>query len=329
MGECNFTRKRVIILKIYILKRVLSLIPILFIVSLIVFLIVHLTPGDPVAAILGDKATPDQVEQMRNELGLNAPIHQQYVNWVSGVLRGDLGQSYFMQQTVTMAIASHLGPTISLSILSQMMTIVIGIPIGIIAATRKGTLIDASFMGFSLLGISIPSFLLALFLILLFSVQLTWFPVAGYKPLSNGLWEYLRYLILPAVSLASVQVALTARMTRNSMLEVLNTDYIKTARSKGLSEWKVVYKHALKNAFLPIITIISQSFGLLIAGAVVVETVFNIPGIGQLVINSIERRDFAVIQGIVLFVAVVYISINLVVDLLYGIIDPRVRLNHK
>jgi peptide/nickel transport system permease protein len=318
-----------VFLKFYIIKRLLSVIPILFIVSIMVFLIIHLTPGDPAAAMLGDTATSEQMEELRNELGLNAPIHQQYFNWIISALQGDLGYSFFMNQSVNQAIYSHLGPTLTLSILAQIMAIVIGIPFGIIAATRKGTLTDQSFMGLSLMGISVPSFLLALFLILIFAVQLKWLPVAGYVPLSEGLGTHFKYLIMPAIALGSMQVALTARMTRNSMLEILNKDFIKTARSKGVKERRVVYRHALRNAFLPILTIIGQSFGVLVAGAAVTETIFNIPGIGQLVINSIERRDLSVIQGIVLFVAVVYVFINLVVDLLYGVIDPRVRLNQK
>lgn len=318
-----------IFLKIYVLKRILSLVPTLFLVSIIVFLIIHLTPGDPAAAMLGDQAKPEQIEQLREELGLNKPIYEQYVIWITGVLQGDFGKSYFMNQPVSEAITSHLGPTISLAILSQTLAIIIGIPLGILAATRKGTFTDISLMGVSLLGISVPSFLLALFLILFFAVQLNLLPVAGYKPLSEGFWQHIEYLILPSISLACVQIALIARMTRNSMLEVLNTEYIKNARAKGVKERLVIYKHALKNAFLPILTIIGQSLGLLIAGAAVVETIFNIPGIGQLVINSIGRRDYALIQGVVLFSALVYVSINLVVDLLYGVFDPRVRLTQK
>lgn len=316
-------------MKFYMVKRLLSLIPILFVVSLTVFLIIHLTPGDPAAAILGDRATPDQVEELRNELGLNTPIYQQYFNWITGILQGDFGYSYFSKESVTNSILTHLGPTMSLSILAQTMAVVIGIPLGVFAAYRKGTFTDHSFMGLSLLGISVPSFLLALFFIVLFAVQLHWLPAAGYKPLSAGVWMHLKYLIMPVVAVGSMQIALIARMTRNSMLEVLNTDYIKTARSKGVQEFRVVFKHALRNAFLPIITIIGQSFGVLIAGAAVVEIVFNIPGIGQLIVSSIERRDFAVIQGTVLVVALAYVFINLAVDLLYGVIDPRVQLNRK
>lgn len=313
----------------YIIKRILSLIPVLFVVSLAIFLIVHLTPGDPAAAILGIEASEEQIEALNEEMGLNLPIHQQYLNWVTGVLQGDFGDSYFMDEPVTAAILSHLGPTVSLAILAEIVALILAIPIGILAAYKRGSFTDQSLMVISLFGMAVPSFLLGLLLMLAFSVYLQWLPVAGYKPLSAGLWNHIRYLILPAISLGAIQAALVARMTRSSMLEVLGKNFIKTARSKGVKERKVVTKHALRNAFLPILTVIGQSFGTLVTGAVVVETIFNLPGLGQLIINSIERRDFAVIQGVVLFVTLVYVLINLVVDLLYGVIDPRVRLGRK
>jgi len=314
---------------IYILKRILSLIPVLFVVSIAIFLIIHLTPGDPAATILGIEATQEQIAELNEQMGLNLPLHQQYIQWVSGVLQGDLGQSYFMKESVTEAIWGHLGPTASLAILAEIVALVIAIPIGIFAAYRRGTAVDQSLMGVSLIGMAVPSFLLALLLMLFVGVYLQWLPVAGYKPLSKGLWEHFQYLILPAISLGAIQAALVARMTRASMLEVLDANFIKTARSKGVYEYKVVLKHALRNAFLPILTVIGQSFGTLVTGAVVVETIFNIPGLGQLIINSIVRRDFAVIQGVVLFVSLIYVTINLVIDLLYGIVDPRVRLERK
>jgi peptide/nickel transport system permease protein len=251
------------------------------------------------------------------------------VNWIAGVIQGDLGSSYFMKMPVTQAIVDHLGPTVSLALMAQIVTLVLAIPVGIIAANRRGSITDQSFMGISILGMAVPSFLLGLLLMLFVGVQLQWLPVAGYQPLSEGLWNHLKHLILAAISLGTIQAALVARMTRSSMLEVLNTNYIKTARSKGVKERNVVYKHALRNAFLPILTVIGQTFGSLIAGAVVTETIFNIPGIGQLIINSVERRDYAVIQGVVLFVTLAYVFINLVVDLVYGVIDPRVRLERK
>ena len=316
-------------MNIYLLKRLFALIPVLLVVSLVIFLIIHITPGDPATVMLGESATAQDIKVLREQLGLNLPLYQQYVEWLAKVFQGDLGESYFMKESVKQSILSHLSPTISLAILAQIVALVIAIPIGIKAATRRGTTTDQTIMGFSLLGMAVPSFLLALFLILLVGVKLQWLPVAGYKPLELGLWTHLKYLILPSISLGAIQAALITRMTRSSMLEVLNTNYIKTARAKGIKERGVIYKHALRIAFLPILTVIGQTFGGLITGAVVTESIFNIPGIGQLIINSVERRDYAVIQGVVLFVTTAYVVINLIVDVLYGIIDPRVRLERK
>ncbi|MGN7399444.1 ABC transporter permease [Cytobacillus praedii] len=316
-------------MKGYILKRLLSLIPVLFVVAVVVFLIIHITPGDPASVMLGPEASPREVAELREELGLNLPLYQQFTSWLAGVVQGDFGWSIFMNEPVLQSFFSHLGPTLSLAVFAQLLAVVLAIPFGVIAAKRRGTIIDQTFMGGSLIGISIPSFLLGLLLILLFAVQLRWLPVAGYKPLNAGFFLHIRYLILPAIALGAMQAALIARMTRSSMLDILNANYIKTARSKGLREKIIIYKHALRNAFIPILTVIGQTFGTLVAGAAVVETVFNIPGIGQLIVNSVERRDFAVIQGTILLVAISYVLINLVVDLLYGVIDPRVRLNRK
>ncbi|PLR95971.1 ABC transporter permease [Bacillus sp. T33-2] len=316
-------------MKGYILKRLLSLIPVLFVVAVVVFLIIHITPGDPAAVMLGPDASPREVAELREELGLNLPLYQQFTDWLAGIVKGDFGWSIFMKEPVLHSFFSHLGPTLSLAIFAQLLAILLAIPLGVIAARKRGSIVDQSFMGISLIGISVPSFLLGLLLILLFAVQLRWLPVAGYRPLSEGLFQHLRYLILPAIALGAMQAALIARMTRSSMLDILNANFIKTARSKGVKESIIVYKHALRNAFIPILTVIGQTFGTLVAGAAVVETVFNIPGIGQLIINSVERRDFAVIQGTIMLVAISYVLINLVVDLLYGVIDPRVRLNRK
>jgi len=316
-------------LKAYLIKRLLSLIPVLFVVSVVIFMIIHLTPGDPASIMLGEEATEEQIAALRKELGLDLPVYQQYLRWLVGVLQGDLGTSYILNEPVSQAIFSHLQPTVSLAVLAQTIALIIAIPLGILAANRRGTLTDQSIMGVSLLGMSIPSFLLGLFLVLLFGVRLGWLPVAGYQPLSAGLWNHLKYLILPAISLGLIQSVLITRITRSSMLEVLNANYIKTARSKGVKERHVIYRHALRNAFLPILTVIGQIFAGLVAGAVVTETIFNIPGIGQLIINSVERRDYPIIQGVVLFVTVAYVFINLIIDLLYGVIDPRVRLDRK
>ncbi|QTH40440.1 ABC transporter permease [Cohnella sp. LGH] len=313
----------------YIAKRLLSLIPVLFVVTVAIFLIIHLTPGDPAAAMLGIEASEADIQELNEKLGLNRPVHEQYIHWVGGVLRGDLGDSIFMRQPVGQAIAEHIGPTLSLAVLGQLIALILAIPFGMIAAYKRGTPIDYSLMGVSLLGLAIPSFLLGLFLMLIVGVQLQWLPVAGYEPLKEGLWEHLQYLILPGLSLGAIQAALITRMTRSSMLEILNLNYIKTARSKGLRELTVLTKHAFRNAFLPILTVIGQTFGTLVTGAVVVESIFNIPGLGQLILNSVVRRDFAVIQGVVLIVTLIYVGINLIVDLLYGAVDPRVRLDRK
>lgn len=316
-------------MKAYIIRRVLSTIPVLLVVAVVVFFLIHLTPGDPAAVILGPDATVDEINQLREEMGLNDPIFVQFVNWFGKIIRGDLGWSVYMKMPVLDAFIEKLGPTLSLAIFAQILAIVIAIPAGIIAANFRGTKKDQAIMTFTLFGISIPNFLLALLLVLLFAVHLQWFPVAGYQPLSSGLLNHLEYLVLPALALGTIQAALIARVTRASMLDVLNANYIKTARAKGLRRTVVIWKHALKNAFIPILTVIGQSFGQLIAGAVVTETVFNIPGIGQLIINAIMRRDFEVIQGTVLLIALSYVLINLIVDLMYGLFDPRVRLNRR
>ncbi|MBW6494869.1 MAG: ABC transporter permease [Burkholderiaceae bacterium] len=316
-------------MKTYLLKRLLSVVPVLFIVSTIVFLILYFTPGDPAIVLLGNEATQEEVDNLRDQLGLNRPVYEQYASWIFNALKGDLGESYYMNETVVEAIASHLGPTISLGLLSMLVAITLAIPLGIIAARRKGTAMDQSVMAFSLLGMSVPNFLLSLFLILIFSVMLRWLPVAGYQPLSAGLWEHLKFLILPAIALGTAQAALIARMTRSSMLEVLNAGYIKTARAKGVKEHWVIYKHALRNAFLPILTVAGQSFLSLMGGTAIVETIFAIPGIGQLIVNGVMRRDYAIVQGTVLYVTFAFVFVNLAVDMLYGVVNPQVRLDQK
>lgn len=313
----------------YIFKRLVSLLPVLFVVSIAIFMIVHITPGEPAATLLGLEATQAEIDALNEQMGFNKPIYIQYFNWVSNVLRGNLGDSIFMKQPVTEAIKEHFPPTMGLAVLAQLIAVIIAIPFGIIAAYKRGTPIDTALMSLALLGMAIPGFLLGLFLMLLFSVRLGWLPVAGYRALKMGVWTHLRYMILPALSLGVVQAALITRMTRSSMLDVLYNNYIKTARAKGLREQIVLLKHALKNAGLPILTVLGQSFGTLVTGAVVIESLFNIPGMGQLVLNSITRRDIAVIQGVVLFITLIYVGVNLLVDLLYGLIDPRVRLDRK
>lgn len=316
-------------MKAYIITRLLSLIPVLLVVAVMVFLLIHLTPGDPASVILGPQATPQEVEQLQEQMGLNLPLYEQFFNWFLGLLKGDLGWSISQNKPVLETFLEHLGPTLSLAVFAQAISIVLAIPFGIIAATKRGTKVDQTFMVVAMLGMAIPSFLLGLLVMQLFGVKLQWLPVAGYEPLSNGLWNHLRYFILPGLSLGIIQTAVIARMTRSSMLDILSANYIKTARAKGLKERLVIYKHAFRNASIPILTVLGEAFGSLIAGAVVTETVFNLPGIGQLVINSITRRDYAVIQGTILLAALSYLLVNLLVDLLYGVVDPRVRQNRR
>lgn len=309
----------------YTLKRIGAMVPVMLIISVVVFLIIYLTPGDPASSMLGMEASADQIERVNDSLGLNEPLPQRYVEWMGGVLTGDLGDSYFMRQPVTQAIAEHFGPTLSLALLAQLIALLIALPCGVVAALKHGSRADAVLRVVALLGVAIPGFLMALMLMWLFAVTLRVFPVAGYAPLSKGWSSHLRYLALPAISLGCVQAALLMRMTRSSVIEAMQLDCVKTARAKGVSEVRVVLAHALRNAALPILTSVGYSFGALITGAVVTEAIFNIPGLGQLVTSSIERRDYPVIQGVLLVIALLNSVINLVVDLAYGAFDPRAR----
>lgn len=309
----------------YTLKRIGAMVPVMLIISVVVFLIIYLTPGDPASSMLGMEASADQIERVNDSLGLNEPLPQRYVEWMGGVLTGDLGDSYFMRQPVTQAIAEHFGPTLSLALLAQLIALLIALPCGVVAALKHGSRTDAALRVVALLGVAIPGFLMALMLMWLFAVTLRVFPVAGYAPLSEGWFSHLRYLALPAISLGCVQAALLMRMTRASVIEAMRLECVKTARAKGVSEGRVVLAHALRNAALPILTSVGYSFGALITGAVVTEAIFNIPGLGQLVTSSIERRDYPVIQGVLLVVALLNSVINLAVDLAYGAFDPRAR----
>ena len=272
-------------------------------------------------------ATAADLERLKEELGLNLPLYEQYARWVVGVLHGDLGRSYFMEESVGQAIAGHLRPTLSLALFAELIALVLALPAGIYAACRRGRPADRIVMLLSLLALAVPSFILGLLLILLLGVLLALFPIGGYAPLEEGLLPHLRYLVLPALALGSTQAALIARMTRAAMAEVLDQNFIRTLVAKGMRGRVVVGVHALRNALFPILTAVGQSMASLLSGAIVVETVFNIPGLGQLLINSIARRDFAMIQGIVLVVTIICVLVNLLVDLLYGVADPRVRLD--
>lgn len=311
----------------YIFKRILAAIPVLFVVSVVVFMIIHLTPGDPARVMLGDQALETDVEALRESLGLNEPLFVQYINWIIGIFHGDLGTSLFMDGSMGSIILEHLYPTLALSAMALIIAIIIAIPCGILAAKKKGHLTDTIVMSGSMVGISVPNFLLGLLLIIIFAVNLKVLPASGYVPISQDVGEFFRFIILPAFALGLMHAALITRMTRSSMLEVLNSDYIKMAKAKGVGNTKVLYVHALKNAALPILTIIGQSMMSLLAGALVTERVFNIPGIGQLVINSINRRDYEVVQAVVLVIALINVVIMLFIDLLYGCIDSRVKAN--
>jgi len=313
----------------YILKRIGSLIPTLLVVSVVVFLVVYMVPGGPATALLGLEATAEEIAALNAELGFDRPFLVQYADWFMGVLRGDWGISFFQQMSVTECIKEYFGPTLSLAIYAQLISLIIALPLGMIAAYKRGTAIDTITVSSSLFGIAIPGFLLSMFLMLLFSLKLRWLPVAGYAGLEEGLAEHLRYLTLPAMSLGLVQSAYITRMTRSATLEVLYKNFIRTARAKGLRETAVVLTYALKNAAPTILTVIGQSFGSLVTGTIVTETLFNIPGLGMLIMSSINRRDVYVIQGVVLFVTLIYVLVNLVVDILYGFVDPRIQLGRK
>lgn len=309
----------------YLARRLIALVPVLLVVAVVVFLLIHLTPGDPAASILGDQATPDQIAAVRRQLGLDQPLPIQFLRWFGRALRGDLGWSIFLDRPVGTAIAERIPVTITLTLFAELIAVLVAVPAGIIAAARHNTWADRLFMFLALLGVSIPGFWLAVAMILLFAVTLRWLPVAGYQPLSEGGFASLRYLLMPAVSLGFMQAALIARMTRSSMLEVLRQDFVRTARAKGLRERAIIYKHAFRNALIPVITVVGLSFAVLMGGAIIIEKIFTLPGMGRLVVTAVQKRDYPVVQGVVLLTAGVYVLINLAVDLTYAWIDPRVR----
>lgn len=309
----------------YLLSRVLSAVPVMLLVSGGVFLLLFLTPGDPAATILGSDASPERVAEVRARLGLDQPVPIQMASWYGRLLQGDLGNSLFLDRPVTQAIAERAEPTLLLTVLSTVIALVIGVPIGILAATRQGSWVDVAAMVVGLAGVSMPTFWVGLNLIFVFAVLFNWLPVAGYVALGEDPVESMRYLLLPSVTLAFPQAALMARMTRSLMLETLRDDYVRTARSKGLSEQRVIVFHALRNALIPLATLLGLIVAVLLGGAVITEQVFNIPGVGRLLVQAVGRRDYPVVQGVVLVIAGVYVLVNLTVDLLYGALDPRVR----
>lgn len=309
----------------FITRRLLATIPVMGMVALVVFAILRLTPGDPAAIIAGDSATSEQLEQIRRHMGLDKPIHVQFFVWLMQLLRGDLGTSLISGVPVIGMVGDRIGPSLSLAICTIVFTVLVAIPLGVIAAWRQGKLLDRAVMAFSVLGFSVPVFVTGYLLILAFSIGLGWFPVQGYRPLAEGFVPFIERLVLPTLALSTIYIALIARITRTSIIEVMGEDYIRTARAKGLKESAVLMKHALRNAAVPIVTIIGVGIALLISGVVVTESVFNLPGLGRLVVEAVLARDYPVIQGLILLFSFIYIAINLVVDVLYTVFDPRIR----
>ena len=309
----------------YIVRRILATIPVMAVVALFVFSLLYIAPGDPAAVIAGDQATPADVERIRQSLGLDRPFLVQFGEWVWNIVHANLGTSMFTGLPVTKLIAQRIEPTLSLMAVTLVFAISVAVPLGVVAAWRAGSLLDRAIMAFAVFGFSVPVFVVGYLLAYVFALELEWLPVQGYTPLSEGLWPWFQNLILPAFALGCVYIALIARITRAAMLEVLAQDYIRTARAKGIGQPGILFIHALKNASVPIVTVIGIGIALLIGGAVVTESVFVIPGLGRLTIDAILRRDYPVIQGVVVLFSFLYVLVNLMVDLLYTVLDPRIR----
>lgn len=295
------------------------------IVAFLVFSLLYLAPGDPASVIAGEQASAADIERIREQLGLDRPYLIRFGEWLWHIARGDLGLSVFSSIPVTQLIVQRLEPTVSLMVYTLILSVLIAVPMGVLAAWKAGTSIDRAVMTFAVLGFSIPVFVIGYLLAYVMALKLGWFPVQGYAPLSSGIGPWLRSLTLPALALSCVYVALIARTTRATMLEVLNQDYIKTARAKGLNQFPILFHHALKNAAVPVVTVIGIGVALLIGGAVVTESVFVLPGLGRLTVDAILQRDYPVIQGVILLFSFLYIIINLIVDIVYTIVDPRIR----
>jgi peptide/nickel transport system permease protein len=309
----------------YVIRRLLSTVVVMAIVGIFVFLLLHLSPGDPAAIIAGDNATSEQIDGIRRKLGLDDPLPVQFLRWVGQIAQGDLGISIFSNEPVLKLVRQRLEPTVSLALTTLFVAVTLAVTFGVLAAWKAGTWVDRLLMVISVMGFSVPVFVVGYLLIYLFAIELRWLPVQGYTPIAEGLGPWARNLVLPSVALGLAYVALIARITRASMLDVLAEDYIRTAKAKGVATRSMLLKHALKNAGVPIITIIGIGVALLISGVVITETVFNIPGIGRLVVDAISKRDYPIIQGVILIFSGVYVLVNLAVDLTYTLIDPRIR----
>ena len=309
----------------YIVRRILATIPVVVLVTLFIFSLLYLSDGDPAAIIAGDQATQEEIQAIRADLGLDRSFPVRFAEWLGQMAQGNLGNSIFTRMPVSTMILQRMEPTISLMIVTLAMSILIAIPLGVLAAWRRGALIDRFMMVFAVLGFSVPVFVVGYLLAWVFGLQLRWLPVQGYKEISDGVWPWLRHLILPAAALATFYIALIARITRAVMLDILQQDYIRTARAKGAGHVAILFVHGLRNAAVPIVTVIGIGIALLISGAVVTESVFAIPGLGRLTADSILRRDYPVIQAVILIFSLVYVLINLLVDISYTILDPRIR----
>ncbi len=310
----------------YVIKRVLATIPVMVIVAAFVFLMLRLSPGDPASVIAGDYATAEDIVRIREALGLNEPILVQFTKWVGSLMQGDLGISIFTNLPVTTLIGQRIEPTLMLTLTTIIFTVLVAVPLGTLAAWKAGSWIDRGVMLFSVAGFSVPVFVLGYILIYVVAIKLQWLPVQGYRSMfEHGLWPFLRHIIMPTLTLSVIFIALIARMTRASVMEVLQEDYVRTARAKGQSEVKVLLRHALRNAAVPIVTVIGIGIALLIGGVVVTESVYNIPGLGRLVLDAVLARDYPIIQGLILFFSFIYILINLIIDLSYTLFDPRIR----
>src|SRR5260221_1788870 len=306
-------------------KRLLAPVPVMAVVAVFVFAMLRLTPGDPAAIIAGAAATSQDIADIRTKLGLDRPIVSQFFVWIGRMLTGDFGESFFFKKQVAELIAGRIEPTLILATTTMILSIVVAVPLGVLAAWKQGTWIDRIVMGFSVLGFSVPVFVIGYVLIFVFSIELQWLPVHGYQPLSEGFWGCLVRLVLPSVTLSVIYIALIARITRTSVLEVLGEDYIRTARAKGLTNVVVLMRHALRNAAVPIVTVIGIGIALLIGGVVVTESVFSIPGLGRLTVDAVLARDYPTVQAVILLFSFVYVMVNLLVDLLYTGLDPRIR----
>ncbi|UPJ59881.1 ABC transporter permease [Bradyrhizobium sp. 192] len=309
----------------YIVRRMLSTIAVMGMVGIFIFLLLRLSPGDPAAIIAGDAATPQMIAGIREQLGLNDPLPVQFLHWALDILSGDFGDSIFTGRPVLLLISQRLQPTISLSILTMIVSVTVGLAFGMLAAWHVGGVFDRTLAAFAALGFSVPVFVVGYFLIYWFAISARWLPVQGYQPVEHGLGPWFVHLILPTVALSVPYIAYFARITRASMLEVLSEDYMRTAAAKGASSYSMLFHHALKNAGVPILTVIGTSFAYLISGVVITETVFNIPGVGRLVVDAINNRDYPIIQGVLILASGLYVLINLAVDLTYTVIDPRIR----